>query len=59
MKFLKSVTVPKNEKGGTLWVLMTSIVLQNIETNECGLFGAIQTFQKKSMPKKSKLKTPR
>ena len=33
MRFLNSVTVPKNVKG-TLWDLLTSIVLQNIETNE-------------------------
>ena len=40
--FLKSVTVPKNVKGGTLCDFLTSIVLQNIETNEGGPFGAIQ-----------------
>ena len=34
MRFLNSVTVPKNVKGGTLWDFSTSIVLQNIETNE-------------------------
>ena len=36
MRFLNSVTVPKNVKGGTLWDFLTSIVLQNIETNEGG-----------------------
>ena len=34
MRFLNSVTVPKNLKGGTLCDFSTSIVLQNIETNE-------------------------
>ena len=34
LKFLNSVTVPKNVKGGTLWNILTSIVLQNIETKE-------------------------
>ena len=34
MRFLNSVTVPKNVKGGTLCNFLTSIVLQNIETNE-------------------------
>ena len=34
MRFLNSVTVPKNVKGGTLCDFSTSIVLQNIETNE-------------------------
>ena len=32
---------------GTLWNFLTSIVLQNIERNEWGPFGAIQKFQKK------------
>ena len=36
MRFLNSVTVPKNVKGGTLRDILTSIVLQNIETNEGG-----------------------
>ena len=36
MRFLNSVTVPKNVKGGTLCDFLTSIVLQNIETNEGG-----------------------
>ena len=45
---MNSVTVPKNVKGGTLWDFLTSIVLQNIETNEGGPFGAIQKIQKKS-----------
>ena len=34
MRFWNSVTVPKNVKGGTLCDFLTSIVLQNIETNE-------------------------
>ena len=36
MRFLNSVTVPKNVKGGTLCDFLTSIVLQNIETKEGG-----------------------
>ena len=54
MRFLNSVTVPKNVKGRTLWDFLTSIVLQNIETNEGGPFGAIQKVSKKSriVPKK-------
>ena len=47
MRFLKSVTVPKNVKRGTIWDFLTSIVLQNIETNEEGPFGAIQKISKK------------
>ena len=69
MRFLNSVTVPKNVKGGngpfgiptdtlgsqrTLWDFLTYILLQNIETNEGGPFGAIQKISKKSriVPKK-------
>ena len=47
MRFLNSVTVPKNVKRGTLCNFLTSIVLQNIETNEGGPPGAIQKHQKK------------
>ena len=47
MRFLNSVTVPKNVKGGTLCDFLTSIVLQNIETNEGGPSGAIQKTSKK------------
>ena len=36
MRFLNIVTVPKNVKGGTIWDFLTSIVLQNVETNEGG-----------------------
>ena len=55
MRFLNSVTVPKNIKGGgTLCDFLTSIVLQNIETNEGGSFGAIQKVSKSLIvPKKS------
>ena len=54
MRFLNSVTVPKNVKGGTLCNFLTSIVLQNIETNEGGPFGAIQKVPKSLIvPKKS------
>ena len=34
MRFLNSVTVPKNVERGTLCNFSTFIVLQNIETNE-------------------------
>ena len=47
MRFLNSVTVPKNVEGGTLCEFLTSIVLQNIETNEGGPSGAIQKTSKK------------
>ena len=42
-------------KRGTLCDFLTSIVLQNIETNEGRPFGAIQKISKKSLivPKKS------
>ena len=42
--FLNSVTVPKNVKGGILWNFLTSMVLQNIETNEGRPFDGIQKF---------------
>ena len=46
--------MPKNVKGGTLCDFLTSIVLQNIETNEGGPFGAIQKVSKSLIvPKKS------
>ena len=55
MRLLNSVTVPKNVKGGTLCNFLTSIVLQNIETNEGGPSGAMQKTSKESrtVPKKS------
>ena len=50
MRFLNSVTVPKNVKGGTLCDCLTSIVLQNIKKNEGGaLWG--KTFDPKSFKK--------
>ena len=49
MRFLNSVTVPKNVKGGTLCDFLTSIVLQNIETNE----GGDPLVQSKKLQKKS------
>ena len=52
MRFLNSVTVPKNVKG-TLCDFLTSIVLQNIETNEGGPFGAIQKVSKSLSAEKS------
>ena len=36
MRFLNSVTVPKNVKGEALWDFLTPIVLQNVEANEGG-----------------------
>ena len=49
MRFLNSVTVPKNVKGGTLCNISTSIVLQNIETNEGGTIRCNpKNFKKKS-----------
>ena len=48
MRFLNSVTVPKNVKGGTLCDFLTSIVLQNIETNEGGTFWCNPKSFKKS-----------
>ena len=55
MRLLNSVTVPKNVKGGTLCDLLTSIVLQNIETNEGGtLWCNPKNFKKSRMvPKNS------
>ena len=47
MRFLNSVTVPKNVKGGTLWDFLTTIVFQNVEKNEGGHFGGIQKVSKK------------
>ena len=55
MRFLNSVTVPKDVKGGTLWDFFTSIVLQNIETNEEGTLWCNPKNFKKSriVPKKN------
>ena len=57
MRFLNSVTVPKNVKGGTLCNFLTSIVLQNIKKIEGGPFGEKYSIQKVSkrriVPKKS------
>ena len=57
MRFLNSVTVPKNVKGGTLCDFLTSIVLQNIKKIEGGPFGEKFSIQKVSksciVPKKS------
>ena len=52
MRFLNSVTVPKNVKGDPLRFFD---IHQNIETNEGGPSGAIQKTSKKSriVPKKS------
>ena len=54
MRFLNSVTVPKNVKGGTLCDFLTSIVLQNIETNEGHPLVQSKKLQKsRIVPKKS------
>ena len=54
MRFLNSVRVSKNVKGGPFATFLTSIVLQNIETNEGKPFGAIQKVSKSLIvPKKS------
>ena len=52
MRFFNSVTVPKNVKGGTLCIFLTSIVLQNIETNEEGTLCCNPKNFKKSAEKK-------
>ena len=57
MRFLNSVTVPKNVKGGTLCDFLTSIVLQNIKKIEGGtLWGKIfnpKISKSRIVPKKS------
>ena len=45
MRFLKCQSAEKCKRG-TLCDFLTSIVLQNIETNEGGPFGAIQKVSK-------------
>ena len=47
MRFWNSVTVPKNVKGGILWDFLTSILLQNIETNEGGTLRCSSKISKK------------
>ena len=49
MRVLNSVTVLKNVKGGTLWGFSTSILLQNIETNEGGTLWCNPKNFKKSL----------
>ena len=58
MRFLNSVTVPKNVKGGTLWDFLTSIVLQNIFKNEGEtLWWNPKSFKKsRIVPKKIRVK---
>ena len=46
MRFLNSVTVPKIVKGGTICNFLTSIVLQNIETNQGTLWCNPKSFKK-------------
>ena len=48
MRFLNSVTVPENVKGGPFGIFLTSILLQIIETIERGPFGVRTIFGKKS-----------
>ena len=52
MRFLNSVTVPKNVKGGTLCDFLTSIVLQNIKKFNGGPFGEKYSIQKVSKSRK-------
>ena len=49
MRFLNIIIVPKNVKGGTLWDFLTSIVFQNIETNERETLWWNQKSSKKSL----------
>ena len=55
MRFLNSATVPKNVKGGPFANFLTSIALQNIETNLGGTLWCNPKNFKKSriVPKKS------
>ena len=55
MRFLNSVTVAKNVKGGTLCDFLTSLVLQKMSKQmKGGPFGAIQKVSKSLIvPKKS------
>ena len=53
MRFLNSVTLPKNVKGGTLWDFLISIVLQNVETNEGDPLVQSKKFQKSRSAEKS------
>ena len=56
MRFLNSVTVPKNVKGGALCDFLTSIVLQNLKKIEGGTLWGKISIQKVSksriVPKK-------
>ena len=55
MRFLNSVTVPKNVKGGPFGIFLTSIVFQNVETNEGGtLWCNPKSFKKSSIVPKKK-----
>ena len=58
MRFLNSVTVPKNVKGGTFWDFLTSIVMQNIEANEGETIWWNPKISKKSriVPKEIRMK---
>ena len=54
MRFLNIVTVPENVKWGTLRDILTSIMLQNIETNEGEtLWCNPKKIQNRKVPKKS------
>ena len=56
--FLNSVRVPKNAKGWTLRCFLTSIVLQNMETNEGEtLWWNPKKFKKSHSAKKNRVKT--
>ena len=47
--FLKSFTIPKNVKGGALWALLTSNLLQNIKKLKGGRFGDIKKVSEKCL----------
>ena len=48
MRLFNSITVPKNVKGGPFAIFLTSIVLQNIETNQGGTLRCNPKSLKKS-----------
>ena len=60
MRFLNSVTVPKNVRGWTVLDFLTPSSCRLSKQLKRGLFGVKKIFKKSFIvPKKSKLKTPR
>ena len=47
MKIFKSLTVPKNQKGKTLWDFLAFVLLQIIKKMKEGPFGYNKKFSKK------------